>query len=476
MNDMNLSIQTKLFLSHFLAIILVSGSVGSYFYNSAIDNLISSLQSRLQNSAALVSQGLQVANLDQINSADDTNKAGFQQGVTLLRDFVKVNSDIAFIYVMKQVNNEVVFILDSDTNEPALPGDVYEDVNPQLLEGFIRPSVDSEITTDKWGSFLSGYAPLKMGKTSYLLGIDMRADQVEAKLVTLKLTGLLSFFLSITLAIIFSRMLSKGFLKRINKMKGRMSSIAPDSNSPESGIKGDELKNLTVALEDMSARLDTKQKQLDQNETALKMAKQDLEQRVEERTYELVNTNQQLLQEIAERARVEQKLETLSQTDHLTGLLNRRALSNQLETHSKKTTSTSHYYSLIMIDLDNFKGINDNYGHDIGDDAIQYSVASFKTELREHDLLSRWGGEEFLIMLPETLLDEASAIAQRLCDSLADAPFMSKKGKIILTASFGVSRYHFGEDLNLAIKRADDALYQAKAHGRNCIVVKESDY
>ncbi|MCB1859391.1 MAG: hypothetical protein KDI63_14015, partial [Gammaproteobacteria bacterium] len=131
---MRFSIQTKLFLSHFAAIILVSGSVGTYFYQSAIGNLIHALQSRLQNSAALVSQGLEGRNLDQIRHAEDIKLTNYQENVDSLRNFVKANPDIAFIYVMRKESDKVFFVLDSDTDDPALPGEEYPHHIPTLME------------------------------------------------------------------------------------------------------------------------------------------------------------------------------------------------------------------------------------------------------------------------------------------------------------------------------------------------------
>ncbi|MCG7918718.1 MAG: hypothetical protein N0E37_13310, partial [Candidatus Thiodiazotropha taylori] len=111
---MRFTIQTKLFLSHFAAIILVSGSVGSYFYHSAIENLMHALQSRLMNSASLISSGLRDAQLDQIREEKDMASPNYQLYVNQLRSYVKTNPDIAFIYVMRKVGDKAAFVVDSD--------------------------------------------------------------------------------------------------------------------------------------------------------------------------------------------------------------------------------------------------------------------------------------------------------------------------------------------------------------------------
>ena len=120
---MRLSIFSKLFLSHFAAIVLVSGSVGSYFYFSAIDNLMQALRSRLQNSAALISQGLDVGDLDQIRGVGDMATPVYRQYIESLRAFANANPDIAFIYVMRKEGERVSFVLDSDADRPAVAGE-----------------------------------------------------------------------------------------------------------------------------------------------------------------------------------------------------------------------------------------------------------------------------------------------------------------------------------------------------------------
>ena len=130
---MRFNIQTKLFLSHFFAIVLVSGSVGTYFYQSAIENLTQALRSRLQNSAALVSHGLEVESLDKIRHAQDVNLPIYQHSVAALREFVKANPDIAYIYVMRKEGDKPYFVLDSDTADPGLPGEEYPHHVPALM-------------------------------------------------------------------------------------------------------------------------------------------------------------------------------------------------------------------------------------------------------------------------------------------------------------------------------------------------------
>jgi diguanylate cyclase (GGDEF)-like protein len=471
---MRLTIQSKLFFSHFAAIILVSGSVGTYFYQSAIDNLNKALRSRLQNSAALISHGLVIQNLDRIRSAEDMEGPLYQQGVAALREFVQANSDIAFIYVMRKQGDKAVFVLDSDTDEPALPGEVYNQDIPALMEGFVRPSVDKEITTDRWGSFLSGYSPLDAGKDRYLIGIDMYADEVSAKLKQIRLAGLLSLALSVILAMIFSRFLSLNFTRRIVAVTNRLGMIAPQYAVERVDSRGDELGQLADAFDQMSWRLDSSRREIEANQEALRQARVDLERRVNERTAELVKANQHMLEEIAERRHMEKRLEELSRTDYLTGILNRRAITKLLEEEQAGILSEEESFCTILIDLDHFKEINDRHGHDMGDQTLRHAVDRLRNGIRENDLLGRWGGEEFLIMTPKTTLQEAERLAGRLCSNLADSRVTTSGISVGVTGSFGVTRFIPGEDIDACLKRTDDALYAAKSQGRNRVVVVET--
>jgi diguanylate cyclase (GGDEF)-like protein len=468
---MRLTIQSKLFLSHFAAIILISGSVGTYFYQSAIDNLTQALRSRLLNSAALISRGLSIQNLDQIRSVEDINKPVYQKGIVALRAFVQANPDIAFIYVMRKKGERPVFVLDSDMDDPAMPGEVYEQEVPALMEGFLRPSVDREITQDRWGSFLSGYSPLDAGRGDYLVGIDMKADEVEGKLKEIRLAGLLSLTLSLILAMIFSRFLSLNFTRRIVGVTDRLGRIAPDQSVKAVASQGDELSQLSDAFDQMSLRLQQSCQEIEQNQSALRKAHDELERRVDERTAELLKANQQLQAEITERRHMEQRLEELSRTDYLTGILNRRAITRMLEEVQARVSTNAQSFCTILLDLDHFKEINDQYGHAVGDQALRHTVERLRHSIRERDLLGRWGGEEFLIVTPQTSLEEAEGLAERLCRNLAGSRVSTDGVSVGITGSFGVTRYVPGEDLDTCLKRTDDALYAAKRQGRNRIIV-----
>lgn len=457
---LSMSILTKLFLSHFAAIVLVSGSAGTYFYFSAVDNLMQALQSRLQNSAALVSQGLDTRHLGAIRDAVDMASPKYREYIEILRGYVRANPDIAYIYVMRKEDDRVEFVLDSDTDQPASPGEEYPHRIPSLLEGFVRPSVDTAITGDRWGRFLSGYSPLDAAEGQYLVGIDMRADEVHAKFEEIRLAGLLSLAFSLALAAAFGGLLARSFTRRIHLLGERFARVGPVDEASLRANGGDELDRLSVTFDAMAAQLAAKQRSLSQ-------ARDELEQRVEERTAELMRTNEQLLEEIAERRRVEKMLEQASRTDYLTGVLNRRAMTRRLEELAQQPEQAGGPFTLVLVDIDHFKQVNDEHGHDVGDQALVQFVEELRRGLRDSDLLGRWGGEEFLLLLAQTQREQGAALSERLRVRIAGARLDLPVRELRLTGSFGVAQFRPGEDLDQCLKRADEALYRAKAMGRN---------
>lgn len=158
------------------------------------------------------------------------------------------------------------------------------------------------------------------------------------------------------------------------------------------------------------------------------------------------------------------ELEHISITDSLTGLYNRRHVENAFELEIRRTIRHGHDLSLVIIDIDFFKAINDTYGHQIGDTVLKQFADRLKTNIRSTDTLGRWGGEEFIIVCPEINLENAVHMSQGLCQTIAEMPFDTAGTQ---TASFGVTGFKKGDDIQDMISRADKALYLAKSKGRN---------
>lgn len=168
--------------------------------------------------------------------------------------------------------------------------------------------------------------------------------------------------------------------------------------------------------------------------------------------------------------RMEDELYRLSITDPLTGVYNRRYFLQTLEQEIERTRRSGQPLSIIMADVDHFKGINDLYGHSVGDEVLKTIAALFKKRLRKTDCLARWGGEEFVILLPDTTTKGAAILAEDLRMKLSQTAIPGVKQ---VTASFGVTGYLKGDTVDTLIQRVDDMMYEAKKKGRNCVCVKD---
>ena len=172
--------------------------------------------------------------------------------------------------------------------------------------------------------------------------------------------------------------------------------------------------------------------------------------------------------------RLVERLERLSRYDALTGLLNRRAIDELLSQEEQRARRLSGPLSVLMIDIDHFKRINDSQGHGVGDRALQHLAAVMRSQLREIDHLSRWGGEEFLAVLPATSAADAVVMAERLADRVRSLPLVNDDIRLALTASIGVAEWRGPDDTVLQLlERADAALYQAKRNGRDQVRAAE---
>lgn len=183
------------------------------------------------------------------------------------------------------------------------------------------------------------------------------------------------------------------------------------------------------------------------------------------------------LQDEVERQRDElqqlnQRLLSISRTDGLTGLVNRRHLEERLQEQYEHAKRLGEAFTVVMVDLDKFKSVNDTYGHQAGD-AVLKQLANLLTEqAREIDHVGRYGGEEFMLILPGTVLDAGVTFAERVRHALEAHTFTFEGGAITRTGSFGVSAWPHPriEGCDALVKAADDALYVAKETGRNKVV------
>jgi len=188
-----------------------------------------------------------------------------------------------------------------------------------------------------------------------------------------------------------------------------------------------------------------------------------------------ISQDHEVIQKYAARlAAANRKLETMAMTDALTGLPNRRSALNRLKEEVSESLRHKTPLSCIMIDIDHFKLINDGYGHDIGDRALKEIADIFGTTARSYDMVSRIGGEEFLVICARSTLSESRQLAERLRHAIHTLRINLEEHTIQTTISLGVSSWHedmsSGEDMT---KAADRALYRAKQRGRDRVEVEE---
>ncbi|WP_200258743.1 sensor domain-containing diguanylate cyclase [Halorhodospira neutriphila] len=171
--------------------------------------------------------------------------------------------------------------------------------------------------------------------------------------------------------------------------------------------------------------------------------------------------------DISHQKALEKELERQAFYDQLTGIANRRHFESLLTQEIRRAERYGTPVCLALVDVDHFKTINDAYGHEAGDEILQSVVHALQARLREADVLSRWGGEEFTILLPETHAEQAQRLAESL-RAFVEATPLPTGGHV--TISLGLAQYRPGETTKDLLKRSDEALYRAKRLGRNCVV------
>ena len=165
--------------------------------------------------------------------------------------------------------------------------------------------------------------------------------------------------------------------------------------------------------------------------------------------------------------RYNKKVTRLAERDELTGVLSRRKMHQELEACAKQSDRRQKPLSLIFFDVDNFKQINDNFGHGTGDQVLIDLTRLVMSNTRKSDLLGRWGGEEFILIMQDSDLSSTHAAAEKICQKVAEHDFSISRQ---VSCSFGIAQLDNEESIDRLIMRADEAMYQAKSNGKNCVV------
>lgn len=288
-----------------------------------------------------------------------------------------------------------------------------------------------------------------LGKVYVLFSLSSQEERMAAARelgFSIALTGILIIGV---IGLLFGYLLTR----RLNTLTVAVDTFRGGKHSVKADVAGrDEVAVLAKTFNFMSAKiLETMDK--------LKSEREQLEHRVLQRTRELHDAQQELL-------RKNQELEILSTIDRLTQIYNRGFLEDTLDKAIARANRTGRTFGIILIDIDDFKRINDSMGHDNGDTVIKTVATTIARAVRDSGVVGRWGGEEFLVICVESEFDAVRELASCIHRLVAEQPIDSV-GKI--TASLGLAMYVLGDSETEILKRADLALYEAKNAGKNCI-------
>ncbi len=187
----------------------------------------------------------------------------------------------------------------------------------------------------------------------------------------------------------------------------------------------------------------------------------------------LSKQNEELVKKNALITEQTKKLELLATRDFLTGLSNRRDFLNRADQEEKRFKRINRSFALILIDIDHFKRVNDTYGHACGDKVLTSVARCLEKALRAQDILARWGGEEFICLLPETGVDGANCAAEKIRNDMESLGHNCIEVDVSITVTLGVCVYDGSCTITESIRRADDALYKGKHRGRNQVVLAD---
>lgn len=273
----------------------------------------------------------------------------------------------------------------------------------------------------------------------------------------------------------FARTIRKRFF--LTPIQLLVATEAPEKILLEEGV--DDILHLPISDEELTLRIQAagiryrRQVQLVEEREFLRKAvkqEEELTAKIMEQNRKLKRAFEDIERVNEELVRANRELERIARHDALSGLLNRITLFNAVDAEIERTLRTGTPLSGIMIDIDHFKNINDNYGHQCGDDVIRMIGNWLLGNLRKYDIAGRYGGEEFFVVLPNTRLNHAAKIAERFRKTVQTYTIECNSHAIQITASMGVAEYRMGETRDMWINRCDRAMYVAKNRGRNQVV------
>ncbi len=356
--------------------------------------------------------------------------------------FREANPGIRHVYTLVSSGkpSELSFVVDVGVDPPinaanGCPWNIER--HSAIRDAFTETTIDPTIRTDQWGSWLSGFAPVRNAdnRVVAMVGIDMSVTEILSAQTTIRRGAAMLIAAAIILASFLSLVVNAGISNPVARLTNAMLHIADGDLDYSSEIsRNDELGTMAVSLDRMAANLRESQANLLQK----------------------------------------------ANTDGLTGLTNHRNFHEKLDHELKRALRYSRPLSLIMIDLDGFKAINDNLGHPAGDTILRCFSRILREEIRDTDIAARYGGDEFAVILPETEVEEATGIAERIraavdqgrawCEELPTDTEDEMSAEWKITLSVGVAEYPtHARQKDALVSAADIAMYHAKHLSQNAV-------
>jgi len=467
---MTLSTFQKLFFSHLMALSVGMSCIGVYLYMQTMAQVKQTLQIQLLETVRTVSQKIDAQQLRHIRSAKDKSSAIYREKMQILRAILQNNPSITDVYILRRGMGAAQYVLHSNTLTTLNLGTNYEPYTTEVMDGFYQVSVDKEISSYQWGRFLSAYAPIKHGRGTYLMGVDMHADGVNQKYIEIKTTALWACLVSLLSALLFSFLSAKHFTRRMNVLLCKYKKIKTEP-TPELQTTGDELAQLATIYEANTNHL--QQNKLESQRALQQMQDKldHLEKHFKVHTHDLEQSNEQLRFEIDQRVKIEKELAKVACTDELTGLMNRRAMMRMFKKLIKNYGQQPEDFCVVLINIAHFNDVNLQYGVTIADQILVQFCTFLRNHLSEKDAMGRWSGSDFILLMKQTNEADAQDFAHELYDALTHYHFHT--GQVQLQVHLGVCVYRSTMKAEQTINHAFTALMQAKQRGSYCAVYHE---
>ncbi len=460
-----LSIGRRLFYTHLLVALLVAFGLGAYLQWAAEEQLHRSVTARVTDSVTLASQALRSPDWGFIRSATDVGRPEYQDLVAQLIALTERNSAIRRALLVRVSDGSVQVVADSMTSVTRLsPGDTIDGLDTRVMRATDGPAVVSA------GAGINAIAPVPDTNREYSIALSVAVDDIAGQVSDLRRNAAASFVVAVILALAMSVWLALSARHVLQSFAARFREIAEGQSGHRLELRADdEFSDLAVALEDMSARITQSQNEREGALDDLKQARDRLQEMVRERSAELEKLNIMLRSEIEQRCQLEAALAEAAATDTMTHLLNRRGMLEVLDHAAEQARRQRGAFTVVIGDIDHFKRINDQYGHQVGDQVLVALGRRLKTSLGHNDAAARWGGEEFLLLWPGLTVTEAEQRANALRDAIGTGPIFV--GGPQVTVSFGIAEFTGLDTVERCVNRADKALYRAKQEGRNRVHV-----